>query len=95
MQDLLNYLFFLGFLCRPTHTDRENILGWAPVPYVTAASPGIKAIPQLGHDQRVGAPFLQRHAETVGVVQLGEDKAPRRPYCSLPVLIRKMKGYFS
>jgi len=36
--------------------------------------------------QRAGAPLLQRQAEGAGLVQPGEEKAVRRPHCSLPVL---------
>jgi len=40
-----------------------------------------------GHknDRRAGEPLLVRKAETVGVVQPGEEKAVRRPYCGLSV----------
>jgi len=47
----------------------------------------VGACPKEGHedDQRAGASLLQRHAERLGVVQPGEQKAPGKPYCSLPV----------
>ncbi|KAJ7399414.1 hypothetical protein BTVI_115763 [Pitangus sulphuratus] len=46
-----------------------------------------------GHkdDQKAGAPSLGRQSERSGVVQPGEEKAVRRPHCSLPVL----KGDFA
>lgn len=33
--------------------------------------------------QRAGAPLLWQKAERVAVVQLGEEKAPWRPYCGI------------
>jgi len=47
----------------------------------------VGAGPEEGHknDQRYGAPLLWGKAERGGVVQLGEEKAPRRPYSSLSV----------
>ena len=44
--------------------------------------------PEEGHknDQRDGAPLLRGKAERVEAVQPGEEKAPGRPYSSLPVL---------
>ena len=38
--------------------------------------------PEEGHenDPRAGTPLLWRGAERVGVVQLGEEKAPGRPF---------------
>lgn len=38
--------------------------------------------------QRVGAPLLQGQAEVVELDQPGEEKALRRPYCGLSVLMR-------
>jgi len=35
---------------------------------------------------RAGAPLLRRQAEGAGFVQLGEEKAPGRPHCSLPIV---------
>ena len=53
-----------------------------------------------GHsnDPRAEAPLLRGQAERAGAVQPGEEKAPGRPYCSLPVLKgahRKMGTGFS
>ena len=44
--------------------------------------------PEEGHenDLRAGASLLQGQAERPGVAQPGEEKAARRPYCSLSVL---------
>jgi len=36
-------------------------------------------------DQRAGACSLRRQAKGAGLVQPGEEKAMRRPHCSLPV----------
>ncbi|GAB0185906.1 triadin [Grus japonensis] len=54
----------------------------------------VGASPEEGHkdDQRAGAPLLRREAERVGVVQPGEEKAPGRPYSSLPVPEEYLKG---
>ena len=43
--------------------------------------------PEEGHkdDPRAGTPLLQGQAERVGAVQSREEKAPGRPYSSLPV----------
>jgi len=43
--------------------------------------------PEQSHknDQRAATHHLQEKAERVGAVQPGGEKAPRRPYCSLPV----------
>jgi len=48
----------------------------------------VKAGPEEGHenDLRARIPLLQRKAERFGVVQLGEEKAPGRLYCGLPIL---------
>ena len=46
--------------------------------------------PEEGHkdDQRAGAPPLERQAEGAEPIQPGEEKAVRRPHCSLPVFKR-------
>ena len=46
--------------------------------------------PEKGHkdEQRAGAPSLQRQAERDGLVQPGEEKAMRRPHCSLPQYLK-------
>jgi len=47
--------------------------------------------PEKGHkdEQRAGAPSLQRQAERDGLVQPGEEKAMRRPHCSLPQYLKR------
>ena len=47
----------------------------------------VGAGPEEGHtnNQRAGALLLWEKAERVGAVQPGEEKAPGRPYCNLPV----------
>jgi len=56
--------------------------------------------PEKGNenDQGDGAPLRRGQAERVGALQPGEEKAPGRPYCGLPVLkrglIRKMGTAF-
>jgi len=47
--------------------------------------------PSSKYDQRAGALLLQRQAEGAGLVQLGEEKAVRRPHCSLPVFKRGLQ----
>ena len=42
-------------------------------------------------DQRAGAPLLRGQAKRLRVVQSGEEKAPGRSYCSLPVLKRNLE----
>lgn len=51
--------------------------------------------PEEGHegDRRAGAPLLQREAETVGVVQPGEEEEEFRETCMLSlVTLREPKG---
>jgi len=54
----------------------------------------VGAGPEEGHknDPRAGAPLLGGKAERVGAVQPGEEKAPERPYSSLPVTYRGPTG---
>lgn len=40
--------------------------------------------------QRAGASLLWRKAEGAGLVQPGKWKAPRRPHCDFPVLLRSL-----
>ena len=46
--------------------------------------------PEEGHkdDQMSGAPPLHRQIGGTGLVQPGEEKTARRPYCSLPAFKR-------
>ena len=39
-------------------------------------------------EHRAGAPPLRRQAQGAGLIQPGEEKAVRRPHCSLPVFKR-------
>jgi len=50
----------------------------------------VGASPEKDHedDQRPGTPLLRRQAERVGVVEPGEEEAPRRPDYGLLVLKR-------
>ena len=50
--------------------------------------------PEEGHkdDQRAGAPLLWGKVEGVGFVQSGEQKAPGRPHCGLPILKGTLQG---
>jgi len=42
--------------------------------------------------QRAGAPLLWRQAEGAEPVELGQEKAPGRPHCGLPVLERSLSA---
>jgi len=48
--------------------------------------------PEEGHEnaERAGAPLLWRQAEGAELIQCGEEKAPAKPYCRLPVLKRSL-----
>ena len=65
---------------------------WSPASSSGALSTGKTGIcwsgSRGGHkiDLRAGAPLLWGQAERAGAVQPGEEKAPGRPDCGLPVL---------
>jgi len=65
-----------GVLClalEPSGQERRESVGMGPEE-------------SYKNDPRAGTPLLQGQVERVGAVQPGEEKALRRPYCSLSVL---------
>ena len=77
-----------SLLCsHETHETRNAVVQHFLVPPTQKGHGAVGAGPEVGHkdDQRAGAPPLRGQAERVGVLQPGEEKAPRRPYSSLPV----------